>query len=327
MTGKLFRNFLLVGIWVFLLSVALFMGMLYQYFTDQITRELVTEVQLVAQGVEETGMDYLSAVETDNRITWVDGDGTVLYDSVADAGAMANHADREEIQEALRGAQGAAVRESSTLSERTIYAACRLEDGTVILLSSAQHTVVALLLTMVQPLLLILVITMVFAAVLASRLSKRIIRPILDLDLEHPEEGLPYDELSPLLTRIRKQNETIRSQMALMDQRRQEFNALTENMSEGFLLLDAKGRVLSYNTGALRLLETAAPDEEANVLTLDRSDAFRRVVDRMLSGQRCQGRLEREDRTIQLLADPVQRGQETAGGVLVLLDVTEREQG
>ena len=132
MTGKLFRNFLLVGIWVFLLSVALFMGMLYQYFTDQITRELVTEVQLVAQGVEETGMDYLSAVETDNRITWVDGDGTVLYDSVADAGAMANHADREEIQEALRGAQGAAVRESSTLSERTIYAACRLEDGTVI---------------------------------------------------------------------------------------------------------------------------------------------------------------------------------------------------
>ena len=327
MTGKLFRNFLLVGIWVFLLSVALFMGMLYQYFTDQITRELVTEVQLVAQGVEETGMDYLSAVETDNRITWVDGDGTVLYDSVADAGAMANHADREEIQEALRGAQGAAVRESSTLSERTIYAACRLEDGTVIRLSSAQHTVVALLLTMVQPLLLILVITMVFAAVLASRLSKRIIRPILDLDLEHPEEGLPYDELSPLLTRIRKQNETIRSQMALMDQRRQEFNALTENMSEGFLLLDAKGRVLSYNTGALRLLETAAPDEEANVLTLDRSDAFRRVVDKMLSGQRCQGRLEREDRTIQLLADPVQRGQETAGGVLVLLDVTEREQG
>ena len=219
------------------------------------------------------------------------------------------------------------MRESSTLSERTIYAACRLEDGTVIRLSSAQHTVVALLLTMVQPLLLILVITMVFAAVLASRLSKRIIRPILDLDLEHPEEGLPYDELSPLLTRIRKQNETIRSQMALMDQRRQEFNALTENMSEGFLLLDAKGRVLSYNTGALRLLETAAPDEEANVLTLDRSDAFRRVVDRMLSGQRCQGRLEREDRTIQLLADPVQRGQETAGGVLVLLDVTEREQG
>ena len=327
MTGKLFRNFLVVGAWVLLLSVALFMGMLYQHFTSQFTDELVMETQLVARGVETMGMDYLEGVETENRITWVDSDGTVLYDNVADASAMTNHADREEIQEALRSSRGTAVRESSTLSERTIYAARRLDDGTVIRLSGAQSTVVTLLLSMVQPILLILVITMVFAAVLASRLSKRIIRPILDLDLEHPEEGLPYDELSPLLTRIRKQNETIRSQMTLMDQRRQEFTALTENMSEGFLLLDARGRVLSYNTGALRLLGTSAPEEEANVLTLDRSEAFQKTVDQALRGHRCQGRLERGERTIQLLADPVLREQEPAGAVLVLLDVTEKEQG
>ncbi len=112
---------------------------------------------------------------------------------------------------------------------------------------------VVLLLSMVQPLLIILVLTLILAAVLANRLSKRMIKPILELDLEHPEECNTYDELSPLLTRIRRQNDTIRGQMDLLRQRQQEFAALTENMSEGFVLLDQRGHILSYNSGALRL--------------------------------------------------------------------------
>ena len=326
MAKKIFRSTMAVGLWVLLLSAALFMGMLYQYFTDRFTQELESETWLVARGVESMGLDYLDGLRTDNRITWVAQDGTVLYDNEADADAMENHADREEIQEALFGIQGTARRESATLSQLTIYVAHRLDDGSVIRLAGSQSTVVHLLMAMAPPIVLILIVTLIFAAALSSRLTKRLVRPILELDLERPEDSEVYDELSPLLTRIRRQNDTIRAQMDQLRQQKQEFTALTENMSEGFLLLDAKGRVLSYNTGVLRLLGAAAPAEEASVLTLDRSDVFQQLVEQVLDGRRSQVRMERAGRILQLLGDPVLRDGETAGAVLVLLDVTEREQ-
>ena len=326
MAKKIFRSTMAVGLWVLLLSAALFLGMLYQYFTDRFTQELESETWLVARGVESMGLDYLDGLRTDNRITWVAQDGTVLYDNEADAAAMENHADREEIQEALFGIQGTARRESATLSQLTIYVAHRLDDGSVIRLAGSQSTVVHLLMAMAPPIVLILIVTLIFAAALSSRLTKRLVRPILELDLERPEDSEVYDELSPLLTRIRRQNDTIRAQMDQRRQQKQEFTALTENMSEGFLLLDAKGRVLSYNTGVLRLLGAAAPAEEASVLTLDRSDVFQQLVEQVLDGRRSQVRMERAGRILQLLGDPVLRDGETAGAVLVLLDVTEREQ-
>ena len=326
MAKKIFRSTMAVGLWVLLLSAALFLGMLYQYFTDRFTQELESETWLVARGVESMGLDYLDGLRTDNRITWVAQDGTVLYDNEADAASMENHADREEIQEALFGIQGTARRESATLSQLTIYVAHRLDDGSVIRLAGSQSTVVHLLMAMAPPIVLILIVTLIFAAALSSRLTKRLVRPILELDLERPEDSEVYDELSPLLTRIRRQNDTIRAQMDQLRQQKQEFTALTENMSEGFLLLDAKGRVLSYNTGALRLLGAAAPAEEASVLTLDRSDVFQQLVEQVLDGRRSQVRMERAGRILQLLGDPVLRDGETAGAVLVLLDVTEREQ-
>ena len=326
MAKKIFRSTMAVGLWVLLLSAALFLGMLYQYFTERFTQELESETWLVARGVESMGLDYLDGLRTDNRITWVAQDGTVLYDNEADAASMENHADREEIQEALFGIQGTARRESATLSQLTIYVAHRLDDGSVIRLAGSQSTVVHLLMAMAPPIVLILIVTLIFAAALSSRLTKRLVRPILELDLERPEDSEVYDELSPLLTRIRRQNDTIRAQMDQLRQQKQEFTALTENMSEGFLLLDAKGRVLSYNTGVLRLLGAAAPAEEASVLTLDRSDVFQQLVEQVLDGRRSQVRMERAGRILQLLGDPVLRDGETAGAVLVLLDVTEREQ-
>ena len=327
MTAKIFRNSMVVGLSVFLLTVALFMSMLYQYFQEQFTAQLENEAALVSAGVEAMGQDYLDGLSSTNRITWVAPDGTVLYDNTADPASMENHADRVEIQEAMRGSRGTSVRESATLSEKTIYAARRLSDGSVIRLAGAQRTVAVLLLSMIQPLLIILALSLLLAAVLASRLSKGMIQPILNLDLEHPEQCETYDELSPLLTRIRRQNDTIQRQMETLRQRQQEFTALTENMSEGFLLLDQRGHVLSYNSGALRLLGAAPPREEANVLTLDRGENFRQTVETALAGTRCQEHLERSGRQVQLLADPVFRGEQVAGAVLVLVDVTEREQG
>lgn len=327
MRSKIFRSSMAVGVSVFVLAVALFMGMLYQYFSDQMTRELQGEAAMAARGVELAGMDYLTGLAATNRVTWVAADGTVLFDNRVDPATMENHRDRTEIQQALLGREGVCVRTSSTLSQRTYYVARRLDDGTVLRLAGAQHTVVALLLSMAQPMLIILAITLLIAMALAGQQTRRLVEPILNLDLEHPENGQVYEELAPLLTRIRRQNDTIRHQMELLQRGRQEFQALTDNMAEGFLLLDRRGRVLSFNNGALTLLDAPAPAAEASVYTLDRSDVFRRAVEQALAGVRSQGHLQRAGRYIQLLADPVRQEEKTVGAVLVLVDVTQREQG
>ena len=326
MTAKLFRTSMAVAVSVMVLSIALFMGMLYQYFSDQMMTELESETWLVSRGVELDGMDYLNGLHTTSRVTWVAADGTVLYDNEADASTMENHADREEIREALTSETGTAQRFSSTLSEQTLYVTQRLSDGTVIRLASAQKTVGLLLISMIQPILIILVLSLLLSAVLASRLSKGLIKPILSLDLEHPEDCETYDELTPLLSRLKRQNDTIQQQMNLLKQRQTEFAALTDNMSEGFLLPDRQGHVLSHNSGALRLLGVEEPEGEVNVLVLNREEPFRQAVDEALSGKRSQQMLHLNGRYCKLLANPVLADGKPAGAVLVLLDVTEQEQ-
>ena len=326
MTAKLFRTSMAVAVSVMVLSIALFMGMLYQYFSDQMMTELESETWLVSRGVELDGMDYLNGLHTTSRVTWVAADGTVLYDNEADASTMENHADREEIREALTSETGTAQRFSSTLSEQTLYVTQRLSDGTVIRLASAQKTVGLLLISMIQPILIILVLSLLLSAVLASRLSKGLIKPILSLDLEHPEDCETYDELTPLLSRLKRQNDTIQQQMNLLKQRQTEFAALTDNMSEGFLLLDRQGHVLSHNSGALRLLGVEEPEGEVNVLVLNREEPFRQAVDEALAGRRSQQLLHLNGRYCRLLANPVLADGKPAGAVLVLLDVTEQEQ-
>lgn len=325
MTGKIFRNFMLVCACVFLVSVGLFMGILYDRFADSLTGELVQQTGLIAEGVEVAGPEYLEQVILPNRVTWVHPDGTVLFDSQASAGEMENHADREEVREALETGVGESVRYSDTLSERTVYAARRLADGTVIRVAEAQRTAMAMLLELSSPILAILCAALVLSMLLASRLSRRLVTPILNLDLEHPEQCRTYDELAPLLTRIRRQNETIQRQMDELRRQQEEFNELTEHMSEGIVVLDKTGGVLSCNSAALRLLGAEEPKAESDVLELDRSDSFRRAVGQALEGRSGQGRIERHGRCVQIMADPVLRGEELSGSVVVLLDVTERE--
>ena len=325
MTAKLFRNSMAVAVSVMALSIALFMGVLYQYFSDQLMEALGTETWLVARGVELEGLNYLDGLDTENRVTWVAADGTVLFDSSADTDAMENHSDREEIREAQDNRLGTATRYSSTLAEQTLYSARRLSDGTVIRLASSQRTVWLLLLSMVQPILVLLVLALLLSAVLASQQSRRIIQPIVELDLEHPEDCDAYDELAPLLTRIKRQNDTIKQQMSQLQQKQTEFSALTENMSEGFLLLDRQGHVLSHNPGALHLLGAEEPVGEVNALFLNREEHFRQAVDEVLEGRRSRQVLQMNGRCCQLLANPVWKDGEPAGAVLVLMDVTEQE--
>ena len=325
MTKKIFRNILLVGFSVLLLSMTLLLTSLEKHFTERVFAELTTEAFLAVQGVTLTGREYLEELDDPHRITWIDREGHVLYDSIGSIAAMENHLSREEIQEALQTGSGRANRYSSTLSTQTLYVALRLTDGTVLRVASEQSSVLALLAGLLPSILLILLVTIGMAILMAYRLSHSIIRPILDLDLLRPEECHTYEELTPLLQELRGQKATIRSQMDALQRQHEEFSAITGNMSEGFLLIDSQTNLLSCNASALQLLGEASVERGKSVFLVDRSEAFRRVVKEALSGRHSEALLERDGKCYQLLSNSVSRAGKIAGAVIAILDVTERE--
>ena len=324
MTARIFRSIFLVATAVLLACFILIFGMLYEHLGQQIQAELQTEAIYIAQGLAQSGMEYFNGLRGTNRITWVAADGTVLYDSDSEAAAMENHADREEIQEALTGGSGESTRYSTTFDERRIYFATRLSDGTVLRVSSAQHSVWVLIMGLLSPVIMIFVLAAILSGVLASALSKRILRPVNAIDLEHPEQSEVYEELSPLLSKIYNQNRVIDSQIEELQRKQAEFTAITENMSEGFLVIDDHTDLLSYNSGALRLLGAEAEISRRSVLALNRSEGFRKAVELSLSGEHCEQLFEREGRYLQIIANPVYHEERVAGAVLVILDITEK---
>ena len=324
MTARIFRSIFLVATAVLLACFILIFGMLYEHLGQQIQAELQTEAIYIAQGLAQSGMEYFNGLRGTNRITWVAADGTVLYDSDSEAAAMENHADREEIQEALTGGSGESTRYSTTFDERRIYFATRLSDGTVLRVSSAQHSVWVLIMGLLSPVIMIFVLAAILSGVLASALSKRILRPVNAIDLEHPEQSEVYEELSPLLSKIYNQNRVIDSQIEELQRKQAEFTAITENMSEGFLVIDDHTDLLSYNSGALRLLGAEAGLSRRSVLALNRSEGFRKAVELSLSGEHCEQLFEREGRYLQIIANPVYHEEHVAGAGLVILDITEK---
>ena len=328
MTKRIFRSILGVSLVVLLASLVLIVGVLHGYFQDRVAHELENLTEYIAHGVEETGADYLTEDLPDSyRVTWVDQDGMVLFDSQEDPAELENHADREEIREALTVGSGEAVRYSDTLSQETIYAARRLEDGSVVRVSNSQYSVWMLVLQALQPVALMMVLAFVLAMVLASRVSRQLVEPINAIDLNDGEAAEPYEELAPLFAKLRGQQRQIRRQMLDLKRRQEEFEALMENMSEGFLVIDQETRVLSYNSAVLRLLYAQPPAEEGeSVYALNREAGFRRCVEEALSGRRWEQLLEQDDDCRQIIASPVEQDGQVAGAVIVILDVTEKEQ-
>lgn len=328
MTKRIFRSILAVSLAVLLASLVLIVGVLHGYFQDRVRAELESRTAYIAHGIEHEGMDYLTSdLPGDCRITWVDADGTVLYDNWEDASEMENHAQREEISEALTLGKGHSTRYSETLSQKTLYYALRLTDGSVLRVSDTQYSVWLLVLQALQPVALVMVLAFVLAMVLAARVSKQLVAPINAIDLNHPETAENYEELMPLLSKIRSQNRQIQQQVLDLKQRQEEFTAITENMSEGFLVIDQETRVLSYNTAALRLLHGEAPSEEGeSVFALNREAGFRRAVEEALAGRRSEQLLEKDDECRQIMANPVEQDGTVTGAVLVILDLTEKEQ-
>ena len=316
---------MLVSSLITVLGLAFVVGILYHYFQGQLMDELKKEAVYISRSVESAGVDYLQQLnDEDSRITYVDESGKVIYDNEANVESMDNHGHRKEIREAEINGEGADERMSSTLSEKTMYYAVRLENGNVLRVSSNQASVWMLLLQLLPPFVAVLILMLLLSGVFASRLSGKVVEPLNGLDLEHPEENDAYDEVQPLLSKIGRQSRQIRLQLEAARRQQKEFSIITENMQEGLLVIDRYTMVLSVNSSVGRLLKVKEVKTGESVYLLNRSEEFRDVVCQVLDGKHEDKVLRLDGSEIQVIANPVTRENKTEGAVILLVDVTEK---
>ena len=327
MTAKIFRNAFLIGFTVLLACILLFFFIMYSNYQAQAFDNLAIEAEHISEGMQICGGEsYLSAVQSGERITWIAADGSVLYDNMADSSTMENHLQRPEVAEAFETGSGRSDRYSSTILEKNNYYALLLKDGTVLRVAGKQTSLAAMALMLVQPSLWIVVLVLVLCGLLAMRLARQIVRPINAINPDNPNATPTYPELQPLITRLQEQNRTIRTQLSELSTRQREFDAITENMREGFLIVDNKCSILSSNRSALRLLGIDDAQKPENLHQAVCSGKLLDLVDNALAGTRGDEEITVGGGTWQLFANPVITAGHVTGAIIIFMDVTEREQ-
>ncbi len=326
MTKKIFKSILIVAGTVLLASIVIIMGCLYEYFSNIQKDKLADELDIAASAVELYGTDYLKNIDSERyRITWIQADGKVIYDTQAGADSMENHADRQEVKQALAEGEGSSSRYSDTLMEKTSYYARLLDDGSVLRVSTTYATAGLLVLGMLQPILVVLIAALVLSGMLARRISKRIVEPMNSIDLDRPLENDTYEELSPLLNRINQQHKEIEMQMRYLKQRTDEFTQITESMKEGLILLDNKGNVLSINEAAQNILETDSDCIGQSFLSIERSRNINNAIQSAFEEGHSEIYAQYGSREYQVDISRIESGGETVGAVLLAFDITEQQ--
>ena len=309
------------------LSVVIIMGMLYRYFSKITMQEIKNELTFISVGVEQNGIDYLEALGNGNsRITWIAENGDIIYDNQMDESQMENHKDRDEVVAALKEGNGESYRFSNTLGKMSYYYATLLEDNSVLRISGTRYTVVSLLMGMVTPILVVIIIASVVSMIISIKISENITRPINEIDLRNLDKVDTYEELSPFIRKISHQNRKIQSQVNELRQKQQEFDTITANMSEGLLMFDEKTNVIFYNATAMKLLGAEDIVGKQSVYVLNRSEAFVNSVNMAIKGEHSECNINLNDRIYQIIANPVYNENKLAGGIIIIVDITEKEE-
>lgn len=324
MTKKIFRSAFFTSILAVISCLLLIMGVLYGFFEGRIEKELAGEADYVAYAIKDDYQKFFENFSSgENRITLIAKDGTVLADTQKKPSEMDNHSDRKEFSEAEEYGSGTSVRYSETMTEKTIYYAKKLENGDILRVSTTQYTIFSVIMGLLQPLIFVILIVLVIAFLLSRAAAKSILKPLNEFDPDHPEKFEGYEELSPFLRKISSQRRTIEKQVEQAKQKQNEFRLITENMHEGFLVIDKNAAVLSENNAALELfdLETAPK----TVFEMNRTEGFLNTIATALSGKRAENQMSHAGRTYSLIANPVQNGKNTIGAVIIIIDITESE--
>ena len=318
MRKKIFRT---VALTMAVIMVIVILIVNHHFITVEENR-MDTEAQLAAEGVAYGGENYLKSLAPHSyRLTWIDQDGSVLYDSEADPATMENHKNRTEVKEAFTDGTGEDIRYSVTLAERTIYYAVKCDDGTVVRIAETYDTVGILTLRMLSPMLVLLILSILSSSLIANKLSKDLAKPINEVDLDHPLAQKTYEEITPLLTRIDKQNRQIDEQMEQLHQRKKEFEAVTKNINECLILINMNQEILSVNEAALDLFDL---DEKPKKITDFTDDSkFAGLISDVMHNYGAEVILKTSDITLRADASPIRsHGVETGASILVQ-DVTE----
>ena len=325
MTSKIFRSIFATSIVVLLATLVIITSFLYDYFTNIQINQIKDELSIASVGTEQSGEEYLENLKSDNfRLTWIADDGMVLFDSQADKSAMDNHLDREEIAEALETGKGSSSRYSATLTEKTLYEAVLLSDGTVLRISVNRASGLTLLLGLLYPVIIVIVIAVIISAVLAHKMSKRIIEPLNKLDLDNPTENDAYEEIAPLLRRIHKQNMKIERKAAELNRKKEEFDLITKNMREGLLLLDKNRNILTINSAAMMIFSTDKKCVGKEFLTINRRHEITSAIEKTLTDGHAEIRSSLNGKEYQFDISRIETDGETVGAVILVFDITEQ---
>ena len=327
MIKKIFRSTFFATLGVLLVTLFMVVGLLYGYFTQVQKEQLQTETALAAQGVSLEGQDYLNELKMSNvRITWVDNRGKVLYDNESDAQIMDNHANREEIKEALKDGYGESVRYSKTLTTQALYSAQRLDNGTVIRLSVTRHSILVLLFRMFLPLVLILVLAFLLSLWLSHSIAESIVLPLNQLDLDHPLENDAYEEISPLLRRIARHQKEVTEREVVIEQRQSEFDTIISKIKEGMILLDNNCHIISINQAAQDILQTDQTCLGKDILQILRNLSLNNWLEKGLQGRKQEGILQLDDAHYKVMVRPIQSEDKVTGLAILFFDVTDQLQ-
>lgn len=335
MTKRIFGGAFIVSLVAIISAVAMVLGVAYTKEQQLFKRQLEQQAMLLAATMENTSPDddveSLRKLSHDihgtfeNRITYIGQDGTVLFDNEADPATMENHLGREEVVAAKQSGTGTAIRESYTMSEMTVYCARVIGYDCIVRVAGTMDTVAARIAGMWWEVLLVVIIAAMVSLGVAAIVARVVVKPINSIDLKNPDIGESYSEIAPLLHRISEQNHEIDQQIEELTRSRKEFSLITENMSEGFIIIDSRTEVLSYNTAALKILGSDFTGSSRSVLVLNRSEAFRSAVEDALAGKRSETDLTLSEKIYQVIATPAFTGSSVTGAVMIILDITEKE--
>ena len=327
MTKKIFRTTLSASLGIVLVTILMIMGFLYNYFNHIQREQLRTQTALASQGISFEGKDYFENLKTSNvRITWVDNKGQVLYDTQSDAKHMKNHANRQEIKEAIKSGYGESTRWSATLTEKSIYAAQRLNNGTIVRLSVAQQTIFYLLLGMISPLAIIILLAIILSVLIARYIAKKVSEPLNNIDLDHPLSNDSYEEITPLLRRLDSHQAKIQHQKLLLQKRQKEFDTIISKIKEGIILLDDQARIVSINAEASKLFQINDDWHGRFMMEVSRDLTLKDLIDQGLKGKKKEANIGIENNHYRVLVRPTTDNNRVTGLVVLLFDVTDQLQ-
>lgn len=325
MTNRIFRAICIVTICIFIASTLPIIGVLYDYFSDIQFEKLEVQATLAAKGVTDEGHKYLSNLPTEGyRITWIDKEGKVIYDSKSgETGEDLSHF--EDVKQAMAKGEGKTAKHTEVATKRELYFSKRLSDGTIVRLSDTQYSLLTLTMSLFQPLIIIAALTMLLAIFLAYGLSRKIVKPLNELNLDNPLSNTEYEELKPLLNRIDSQQKQLKYNSLELKRRQDEFQVVTDNMNEGLVLLSDKGIILSINHTATRLLSVSRNCVGKDIYKITDIKEINGLLKKAIDGTENELTIVNKDEIYQFNASPILSGNSVLGVVLLIFNITEKE--